>query len=1074
MGKINSASAVCAAILMTSAAAFAAPLFNVPIEERQPDGTVIKLFASGDEFGRVIHDADGYAVVRDPVTSEIVYAEKRDGRLVPTRMIAGRDDPRQSTLTPRLRDETAAARNREMFNSLPFPPPRVTPKGAIVVTGRMNSIVVFVRFSDETEFDFTTAQMDAMFNNTGGSDNTLKRYFEEASYGLFSISSTYYPPPQSGAVVSYKDSQPRSYYREYSVSNPDGYADMGARLSREMNLLSDAVDAIKAQVPPDLDVDMNNDGYVDSVVFIVRGDADGWSDLLWPHMSTLMLMSKEINGKIVAAYSFQLEKRLDTGVLAHEGYHAIGAPDLYHYSYDGIAPAGPWDVMEYDANPPQHMSSYMKFRYGNWIPSLPLIEAGGTYTLQPHHTSKEAYKIKSPHASREYFVAEYRKKSGTFEGSIPGSGLLVWRVNMHKDGTGNSNGPPDELYVFRKGGAPSKNGTPSSAALGSDVGRPAISDDTDPYAFLQDGRKGGLYISGIGSAGASIQFTICIPDCNGKVCGPDGCGGVCGRCFSSYVCTADGKCLDNCVMDGAQAGALMPLENCCASSQGRSPYVGAQAYRDAWKFDTGAAVTSPATADAAGNVYFGTATHVRALTPAGKHRWSFPTSGEVRSAPAIGSDGTVYFGDLGGKVFAVNQSGVKAWDVTADGAVHGVTLGHDGAVIFGTAAGSVYALEKSKAERWKYPAGSGVKSKVTVGADGVVYAGTDGGRLIAIKTDGNKKWDSPLDGAGSTPVISPSGWVYVTTAAGSLYLFDTDGNQKNKIALSGVLTAPAVTQDGTLAIGSDQKKILTVKPDGGAGWTFSTTYPVKAAPFVGADGIVYAADCQAGLPGSVYAINPDGVQKWKTSAGNCIPGHPSVIPGLVLAGSNDGWLYAVGDGCAPQCAGRECGPNGCGGICGSCFINNACEESVKCDEGAGRCLYTSKPDNTPCSSTDKCRLNEHCMDGECVSEGKKQCPANPPCRDGVCDGYTGECKLQDKPDDTPCVSAKQCSINDHCKSGVCISGGRKPGCIPDAGTPDGGAETDSGRPEDSGAPDAGIDGGSGGGSAGCSCSSVGA
>jgi hypothetical protein len=82
--------------------------------------------------------------------------------------------------------------------------------------------------------------------------------------------------------------------------------------------------------------------------------------------------------------------------------------------------------------------------------------------------------------------------------------------------------------------------------------------------------------------------------------------------------------------------------------------------------------------------------------------------------------------------------------------------------------------------------------------------------------------------------------------------------------------------------------------------------------------------------------------------------------------------------------------------------------------------------------------------------------------------------LQDKPDDTPCVSAKQCSINDHCKSGVCISGGRKPGCIPDAGTPDGGAETDSGRPEDSGAPDAGIDGGSGGGSAGCSCSSVGA
>jgi M6 family metalloprotease-like protein len=64
-------------------------------------------------------------------------------------------------------------------------------------------------------------------------------------------------------------------------------------------------------------------------------------------------------------------------------FHSLGAPDLYHYSYDGLQPVYTWDVMETNLNPPQHMGAYMKYKYGEWITSIPVITSSGTYTLNP-------------------------------------------------------------------------------------------------------------------------------------------------------------------------------------------------------------------------------------------------------------------------------------------------------------------------------------------------------------------------------------------------------------------------------------------------------------------------------------------------------------------------------------------------------------------------------------------------------------------------------------------------------------------------------------------------------------------
>ncbi len=119
------------------------------------------------------------------------------------------------------------------------------------------------------------------------------------------------------------------------------------------------------------------------------------------------------------------------------------------------------------------------------------------------------YKIASPKGGREWFLVEFRKKTGLYESSLPGSGLLVYRINEKVPG--NAYGPPDEEYVYRPGGTVTDNGDYYSAFYSSEAKRTAISDVTNPSSFRTDGTAGGLSISNIGSAaGDSIKFDVTI------------------------------------------------------------------------------------------------------------------------------------------------------------------------------------------------------------------------------------------------------------------------------------------------------------------------------------------------------------------------------------------------------------------------------------------------------------------------------------------------------------------------------------------------------------------------------------
>lgn len=487
--------------LFSPSRAAAAPIDHFPVQVSQPDGSTLLLYASGDEYQQRLTDAAGFTVMPDPSSGYYVYAELRDGLLVPGPHRIGSVDPLAVGLQPGL----AQAALPQPGSLAEISPASVIPP----VSGNVTNLVIFVRFAGEAEFSTPTSSYTSRFNDTTAGANSLYNYFKEVSYGSLLLTSNLYPTPAS-TIKSYQDSKTRAYFEPYdAATNPGGYADMNDRTAREQLLIARAVKYVydHGLFPGGKVIDSNLDGFVDSLTIVVKGGTSGRGTTFWPHQWPLYTQSVLIGSKSVYQYAFHVADMATTGVLAHEMYHILGAPDLYRYFNTTIDPVGGWDVMDTDADIPQHMGCYMKYRYGGWIGTIPEITTAGQYTLNPLTSpTGNCYLIKSPNSSAEYFVLEYRRALGTFESSLPGSGLLVYRINPARRGNVTT---PDEVYLFRPDGSLTVNGTVSAANFSSEAGRTAINDSTNPATFLMDGSAGGLRLCNIGSAGATISFEYC-------------------------------------------------------------------------------------------------------------------------------------------------------------------------------------------------------------------------------------------------------------------------------------------------------------------------------------------------------------------------------------------------------------------------------------------------------------------------------------------------------------------------------------------------------------------------------------
>jgi outer membrane protein assembly factor BamB len=235
-------------------------------------------------------------------------------------------------------------------------------------------------------------------------------------------------------------------------------------------------------------------------------------------------------------------------------------------------------------------------------------------------------------------------------------------------------------------------------------------------------------------------------------------------------------------------------------------------------------------------------------------RWTANIGSPLHGGPSIAADGTVYVGADDGKLYAVSSTGQVLWSSRASGAF-GPTqpaLGHDGTVYAGSADGNLYA----------FLAGGGVAWTFAVG--------------------GTSVWPSPSITATGTILVGGG------TGQSSAFAIAPSGQLAWKVTTqSDVLSAPAIGVDGTIFVGSEDKNLYALNPDGSLKWTYPGNDGLQS-PVVGPEGVVYVA----GKP-SMCAIDATGKLKWITPTDGDATAPAIASDGTVYVAAATGTFYAL-------------------------------------------------------------------------------------------------------------------------------------------------------------------------------------
>lgn len=369
---------------------------------------------------------------------------------------------------------------------------------------------------------------------------------------------TFYKPRYEYKNGAYNEVNQNGYDNRFflngEVCSPDtqGALEHVERYAREQDLIKQVVECLNAQNP--VVQDGNADGKIDAITFLIDSDygeeGSSWDSILWPHMSyffgygadklaktyyvpngyfesvnidvdqKLLLGGMEVYNYNFITLGYLTNETLsaeyggigNVGVICHEYMHNLGVMDYYSYTDSTYQSVGELDVMGITKTLPQYSLAYVRQKLG-WLregENVMPIETSGTYTLQAIGTSNavKAYKLVLDDYAEtgEYFMFEMRSnKSGAFDSSLGGAGLVVYRVNeenafinaqgalgTQEYGNMYSDVGQEEIYIFREGNgyATTKNGK-SLAMLNGEVLLSGY--DTSIFGTRDPSVKGTLY-----------------------------------------------------------------------------------------------------------------------------------------------------------------------------------------------------------------------------------------------------------------------------------------------------------------------------------------------------------------------------------------------------------------------------------------------------------------------------------------------------------------------------------------------------------------------------------------------------
>lgn len=332
-----------------------------------------------------------------------------------------------------------------------------------------------------------------------------------------------------------------------------------------------------------------------------------------------------------------------------------------------------------------------------------------------------------------------------------------------------------------------------------------------------------------------------------------------------------------CVDDTPQTDTPWPMHQHDRRRTGRSSFAGPKVPEEKWDFTTGRGHPNP-------DIFGFTLSSVYGFT----------------SSLTLGSDGTIYAGARDwfpdrapeGKLYAIKPNGRQKWTLPVSGSPavaddrtrYGIFL--EGLwtypILKSSARGELYAggaKKLSGIHKWILT----VIGSPAVGHDGTLYF-TSGGELYALNTDGSQKWKFPVSGLSLT--VGSDGTIYVGSTDKKLYAIDPEGSLKETADMKLVISSPAIGADNTFYVSSG-RELYAINPDGSQKWRFLTGRDIDSSPAIAADGTIYVA---AGL---VYAINADGTEKWELVVAGAV-GTPAIgADCTIYVGSSGGYLYAI-------------------------------------------------------------------------------------------------------------------------------------------------------------------------------------
>jgi len=232
------------------------------------------------------------------------------------------------------------------------------------------------------------------------------------------------------------------------------------------------------------------------------------------------------------------------------------------------------------------------------------------------------------------------------------------------------------------------------------------------------------------------------------------------------------------------------------------------------------------------------------------------------------SDGTeendFFYPAMGNGKFYVSQNGIHAGDWY----------------------GSLDAYDLNGELVWKKEFSSSLKTSPILDRNGNIYI-SDNDYLYSINNRGEMNWKYSVPFAQNIAVGKD---FIIYTEDKYVCFINTDGTKNNRAFKAGhwLESAPAIGSDGTIYIGSVDKNLYAINPDGSKKWAFKTSDRVRSSPAVGSDGTIYV-----GSDKNLYAINPDGSKKWERKVNNIVK--PTLINSLdIIAVGNS--LFTMSNG----------------------------------------------------------------------------------------------------------------------------------------------------------------------------------